>query len=48
MASSRSVLLNDAAGCRYQAARTLLLAGNGHAATGTAALTDLGLAPGSG
>ncbi|TLS45352.1 ATPase [Streptomyces montanus] len=35
----------DAAGCRYQSARTLLLAGNGHAAAGTAALADLGLAP---
>ncbi|UUU26860.1 ATP-binding protein [Streptomyces sp. DSM 40750] len=35
----------DAAGCPYQSARTLLLAGNGHTAAGTAALTDLGLAP---
>ncbi|GAA2432059.1 hypothetical protein GCM10010405_13710 [Streptomyces macrosporus] len=35
----------DAAGCRYQSARTLLLAGDGHAAAGTAALADLGLAP---
>ncbi|MFD4949492.1 ATPase, partial [Streptomyces sp. NPDC058409] len=35
----------DAAGCRYQSARTLLLAGSGHAAAGTAALADLGLAP---
>ncbi|WP_244217188.1 hypothetical protein [Streptomyces carpinensis] len=35
----------DAAGCRYQSARTLLLAGEGHAAVGTAALADLGLAP---
>ncbi|MFP3992145.1 LuxR C-terminal-related transcriptional regulator [Streptomyces sp. E11-3] len=35
----------DAAGCRYQSARTLLLAGNGHAADGTAALADLGLTP---
>ncbi|WP_328884990.1 ATP-binding protein [Streptomyces sp. NBC_00316] len=33
----------DAAGCHYQSARTLLLAGNGHA--GAAALADLGLAP---
>jgi hypothetical protein len=36
----------DASGCHYQAARTLLLAGNGHAAAGTAALAALGLAPG--
>ncbi|MEU8689993.1 hypothetical protein [Streptomyces sp. NPDC048665] len=35
----------DAAGCRYQSARTLLHAGSGHAAAGTAALADLGLAP---
>jgi hypothetical protein len=35
----------DAASCPYQAARTLLLAGGGHAAAGTAALTGLGLAP---
>ncbi|MEU6669255.1 LuxR C-terminal-related transcriptional regulator [Streptomyces sp. NPDC046727] len=35
----------DAAGCRYQSARTLLLAGRGHAAAGTAALDDLGLTP---
>jgi predicted ATPase/DNA-binding CsgD family transcriptional regulator len=34
-----------AASCRYQAARTLLLAGGRHTAAGTAALTDLGLAP---
>ncbi|MGW0845492.1 ATP-binding protein [Streptomyces sp. NPDC002787] len=38
----------DAAGCPYQSARTLLLAGDGHAFTGTAALVDLGLAPTSG
>ncbi|MFE6389505.1 ATP-binding protein [Nocardiopsis dassonvillei] len=36
----------DAAGCRYQAARTLVLAGGEHAAAGGAALTCLGLAPG--
>ncbi|MEU9594887.1 LuxR C-terminal-related transcriptional regulator [Streptomyces sp. NPDC048193] len=36
----------DAAGCPYQSARTLLLAGGGHAAAGRAALTGLGLAPG--
>ncbi|MEU6039825.1 LuxR C-terminal-related transcriptional regulator [Actinomadura sp. NPDC047616] len=35
----------DAAGCRYQSARTLLLAGGEHAAAGAAALADLGLAP---
>ncbi|WP_433435458.1 ATP-binding protein [Nonomuraea sp. CA-141351] len=35
----------EAAGCRYQAARTMVLAGRGHAARGTAALADLGLAP---
>lgn len=35
----------DAAGCPYQSARTLLLAGGEHAAVGTAVLTDLGLAP---
>jgi hypothetical protein len=35
----------DAAGCRYQWARTLRLAGGDDAATGAAALTDLGLAP---
>lgn len=35
----------DAAGCRYQWARTLVLAGGEHAATGAAALADLGLAP---
>lgn len=38
----------DAAGCPYQSARTLLLAGKGHAAAGAAALSDLGLAPASG
>ncbi len=35
----------DAAGCRYQSARTLVLAGGEHAAAGEAALADLGLAP---
>ncbi len=35
----------DAAGCRYQAARTLVLAGGEHAAAGRAALARLGLAP---
>ncbi|GAA2442467.1 hypothetical protein GCM10010191_68490 [Actinomadura vinacea] len=35
----------DAAGCRYQSARTLVLAGGDHAARGAAALTDLGLTP---
>jgi predicted ATPase/DNA-binding CsgD family transcriptional regulator len=35
----------DAAGCRYQAARTLILAGGEHAARGAGALADLGLAP---
>ncbi|GAA4054423.1 ATP-binding protein [Actinomadura miaoliensis] len=35
----------DAAGCRYQSARTLVLAGGEHAAAGQAALADLGLAP---
>ncbi|MGW0994600.1 ATP-binding protein [Streptomyces sp. NPDC002523] len=35
----------EAAGCRYQAARTRLLAGNDHGAAGTAALARLGLAP---
>jgi hypothetical protein len=33
----------EAAGCRYQWARTLVLAGGEHAATGAAALADLGL-----
>ncbi|MFD9133987.1 ATP-binding protein [Streptomyces bottropensis] len=37
----------DAAGCRYQSARTLLLAGDGHTAAGTTALAALGLARGS-
>ncbi|MEE1759826.1 ATP-binding protein [Streptomyces sp. SP18BB07] len=37
----------DAADCPYQSARTLLLAGGEHTATGTAALTALGLAPDS-
>jgi hypothetical protein len=35
----------DAAGCRYQSARTAVLAGGDHAARGAAALADLGLAP---
>ncbi|WP_033321379.1 ATP-binding protein [Streptomyces yerevanensis] len=35
----------DAAGCPYQSARTLLLAGGDHAIAGTAALTGLGLTP---
>jgi hypothetical protein len=35
----------DAAGCHYQSARTLLLAGDDHAATGLSAFADLGLAP---
>ncbi|MGW6376749.1 ATP-binding protein [Rhodococcus sp. NPDC055112] len=35
----------DAAGCRYQAARTRVLAGGDHAAGAAAALADLGLAP---
>jgi predicted ATPase/DNA-binding CsgD family transcriptional regulator len=35
----------DAAGCRYQWARTLLLTGGEHAATGASALADIGLAP---
>jgi predicted ATPase/DNA-binding CsgD family transcriptional regulator len=35
----------DAAGCRYQWARTLVLAGGEYTATGAAALADLGLAP---
>ncbi|WP_437090525.1 ATP-binding protein [Streptomyces sp. enrichment culture] len=34
----------DAAGCPYQSARTLLLAGGGHTADGTTALAALGLA----
>lgn len=33
----------DAAGCRYQWARTLILTGGDHATTGAAALADLGL-----
>ncbi|WP_231619123.1 ATP-binding protein [Nonomuraea sp. SBT364] len=33
----------DAAGCRYQSARTLALAGGDHAARGAAALADLGI-----
>jgi hypothetical protein len=35
----------DAAGCRYQAARSLVLAGGDHAARGEAALVGLGFAP---
>ncbi|MEW1636924.1 LuxR C-terminal-related transcriptional regulator [Streptomyces sp. NPDC093801] len=35
----------DTADCRYQWARTHLLAGGEHTPTGTSALTDLGLAP---
>ncbi|KQV14303.1 MULTISPECIES: LuxR C-terminal-related transcriptional regulator [unclassified Kitasatospora] len=35
----------EAAGCRYQWARTLLLAGGAHAETGASALAALGLAP---
>ena len=35
----------DAAGCPYQAARTLILAGGEEAERGASALTDLGLAP---
>jgi hypothetical protein len=35
----------DAGGCRYQSARTLVLAGGDHAARGAAALADLGLTP---
>ncbi|MFE5522279.1 ATP-binding protein [Streptomyces virginiae] len=35
----------EAAGCPYQSARTLILAGGEHAARGTSALADLGLAP---
>ncbi|GAA3250511.1 hypothetical protein GCM10020216_083320 [Nonomuraea helvata] len=35
----------DAAGCRYQSARTLVLAGGDHAARGAAALAELGLTP---
>ncbi|GAB3974184.1 LuxR C-terminal-related transcriptional regulator [Plantactinospora veratri] len=35
----------DATGCRYQWARTLVLAGGEHAATGAAALAELGVAP---
>ncbi|MGO4615874.1 LuxR C-terminal-related transcriptional regulator [Nocardia sp. 2YAB30] len=35
----------DAAGCRYQSARTRVLAGGDHAARGAAALADLGLTP---
>ncbi|WP_052423087.1 LuxR C-terminal-related transcriptional regulator [Nonomuraea candida] len=35
----------EAAGCRYQAARTLVLAGGEHATRGTVALTRLGFTP---
>ncbi|MFF5208513.1 ATP-binding protein [Streptosporangium sp. NPDC000396] len=35
----------DAAGCRYQSARTMVLAGGDHAERGAAALADLGLTP---
>lgn len=35
----------DAAGCRYQSARTMVLADSDHAARGAAALADLRLAP---
>ncbi len=35
----------DAAGCRYQSARTMVLAGGDHAVRGAAALADLDLAP---
>jgi hypothetical protein len=35
----------DAAGCRYQSARTLVLAGGEHATAGAAALAELSLAP---
>ncbi|MGN9789252.1 ATP-binding protein [Nonomuraea sp. ZG12] len=35
----------DTAGCRYQSARTLVLAGGDHAARGAATLADLGFAP---
>jgi len=35
----------DAAGCRYQWARSLVLLGGEHAATGAAALADMGIAP---
>ncbi|MGX7674339.1 ATP-binding protein [Plantactinospora sp. DSM 117369] len=35
----------DAVGCRYQSARTLVLAGGAHAKRGAGALGDLGLAP---
>ncbi|WP_370360397.1 LuxR C-terminal-related transcriptional regulator [Catenulispora sp. MAP12-49] len=35
----------DAAACRYQSARTLVLAGGDHAVLGDAAIADLGLVP---
>jgi predicted ATPase/DNA-binding CsgD family transcriptional regulator len=49
-AGERSALLDagrriDAAGCRYQAARTLVLAGGGEGAAGAAALEALGAMP---
>jgi hypothetical protein len=37
----------DAAGCPYQSARSMVLAGGDHAARGAAALADLGLARGA-
>jgi predicted ATPase/DNA-binding CsgD family transcriptional regulator len=41
----RTAAVFEAAGCPYQRARTLILAGGGTASTGNAALTDLGLIP---
>jgi hypothetical protein len=35
----------DAAGCRYQSARTLVLAGGDHATRGAAVFADLGITP---
>jgi hypothetical protein len=35
----------DSAGCRYQSARTMVLAGGERAIRGAAAVADLGLAP---
>ena len=35
----------DTAGCRYQSARTLILAGGDHATRGAAVLAELGLTP---
>ena len=37
----------DTAGCHYQSARTMVLAGGDHAARGAAALAELGVAPGA-